>query len=99
MSGAIPDDVTIGEVWRGMGDIRSEIAGISAELKALPATLAKELDDRSLQRVEAVKVEMTLRLQPMEARLGRLERIVWAVVAFVFAGVGSALLALILAHN
>lgn len=92
---AMPADVTIGEVWRGMADIRTELATISVEVRALPATLARELDERSVQRVDALKTEMGLRMTPLENRVARLEKVMWAVIGFVFFGVGTALVTLV----
>lgn len=79
-----------------MADIRHDLSAISAEVRALPAALAKELDDRSVQRVESLKTETDLRLSPLENRIARLERIVWGVITFVFVADGGALMALII---
>ncbi len=105
-SDGAPDDITMGEIWRGMADLRADLATIGTEMRNLPAALAKELDERTasrvkeldertVARVEAHRREVELRLAPLEIRVGRLERILWAVIAFVFAAVATALLALV----
>lgn len=76
--------------------LQRDVENIVSEIKALPAELSKELDLRSAERTENLRSETLLRLQPLEQRVSRLEKVLWATISFVFMAVGSGVLALVL---
>ena len=77
-------------VSRELGSLGSDIRGIRDDLGELRSNYA-----RLLALVERV-IALEVRDRSNSHRIGRLERIVIGVVGFVFIGVGTAILALVL---
>ena len=96
MTDAVPGDITIGEVWRGMEEMRHTLGKVVEQLQSLPSTLATELDARTAERVEAIRSEFTTRLAAQGERVGRLEKIVYGFVALVMSSFVLAVAALVI---
>ena len=92
----VPGDVTLGEVWRGQRAIADRLEQLADQVSQLPAALSAALDARSVERVEALRREITRQFERRDERVALLQRIVYGAVALVLLTVGTAILALVL---
>jgi hypothetical protein len=98
-----PADVTLGELWRQQDTMQRALSDVVAKLEALPDRIAADLDARSAERVEAFRREhdrehesVNLRHIQLAEKIRTVERAMWGVVVFALAGIGGALLNLVL---
>lgn len=100
---ALPDDVTLGELWRGQQAQSAALTTLAAEVRALPDRLVNELardvDARFVALAKEREAERKLadtELAAVRGDVHLLKQIVYGVVAFVFVALGTAVLSLVL---
>ena len=78
-------NVTLGEVWRGLGALDTTVARMADSITALRTEISREID-----------VTVTARLGAVSDRVARLEKVLYGGVALVLAAVVTAVLGLVI---
>lgn len=92
----VPDDVTLGELWRLHIDQRATLGVLVDEVRALPGKLHAELTGYVEERLRTHEREYDLKIDALKERVDLMWKAGIGVVAFVFVSLGTALTALVL---
>lgn len=71
--GAGPDGPTIGELARGMEEIKRALADFARTMHELPKEISAELDARTVERLTAIRAEKDAAHEVIERRLTEIE--------------------------
>lgn len=83
---------------QGFDKVESTVENLLEKLNGLPAAIAQQLDARADEKIEAVRIEYDQRIKRLEEDNAFYKKLVWGVVSFVFAELGTVAMVILLTN-